>query len=134
MKKKIASKEAMKKSTPAKDVDEYIAAAPEEMQTALKELRKTIKAVAPMAEEVISYRIPTYKYKGSLVHFAAFKNHSSLIVVNKSLLQTFKNELEDYYTSGATIRFTAKNPLPAALVKKIIKTRIEENELREKHK
>jgi uncharacterized protein YdhG (YjbR/CyaY superfamily) len=108
----------MRKSAPAKDVDEYIATAPEEMRKALEELRKTIKAAASMAEEVVSYRIPTYKYQGSLVHFAAFKNHSSLIVVNKSLLETFKNELKDYYTSGATIRVTVKNPLPVALVKK----------------
>lgn len=87
-----------------------------------------------MAEELISYRIPTYKYHGSLVHFAAFKNHSSFIVVDKSLLEIFKSELEGYKTSGTTIRFTAENPLPAALVKKIVKARIEKNELNAKQK
>jgi uncharacterized protein YdhG (YjbR/CyaY superfamily) len=69
-----------------------------------------------------------------LVHFAAFKNHSSFIVVDKSLLETFKSELEGYKTSGATIRFSTKNPLPAALVKKIVKARIEKNELLAKQK
>jgi uncharacterized protein YdhG (YjbR/CyaY superfamily) len=134
MEKKAVSKETTKKKAPAKDVDEYIAAAPKETREVLEKLRKTIKAAAPMAEEIISYRIPTYKYHGSLVHFAAFKNHSSFIVVDKSILETFKNELEDYYTSGTTIRFSAENPLPEALVKKIVKTRLKENEARAKNK
>lgn len=131
MEKKAVSKEAEEKSAPAKDVDEYLAAIPEKERIALEDLRKD---AAPMAKERISYRIPTYKYHGPLVHFAAFKNHSSLIVVDKSLLETFKDELEDYKTSGATIRFSAEKPLPAVLVKKIVKARIEENELRAKHK
>ncbi len=129
MEKKEVSKE---KEAPAKDVDEYIAKAPEEAREALEELRKNIKTAAPMAEEIISYRIPTYKYNGSLVHFAAFKNHSSFIVVDKFLLETFKNELEEFKTSGTTIRFTAEKPLPAALVKKIVKARIEANDARAK--
>lgn len=134
MEKKAVSKEAEEKSAPAKDVDEYLAAIPEKERIALEDLRKVIKDAAPMAKERISYRIPTYKYHGPLVHFAAFKNHSSLIVVDKSLLETFKDELEGYKTSGATIRFSAEKPLPAVLVKKIVKARIEENELRAKHK
>ena len=134
MKKKTVSKELAEKSPPAKDVDEYLAAVPEKERIALEDLRSAIKDAAPMAEELISYRIPTYKYKGSLVHFAAFKNHSSFIVVDKSLLETFKTELEGYKTSGATIRFSADNPLPAALVKKIVKARIEKNEALAKQK
>ena len=133
MEKKIVSKKP-EKEAPAKDVDGYIATAPQEARETLEELRKNIKAAAPMAEELISYRIPTYKYKGSLVHFAAFKNHSSFIVVDKSLLETFKSELEGYKTSGATIRFSADNPLPASLIKKIVKVRVEKNELLAKQK
>jgi uncharacterized protein YdhG (YjbR/CyaY superfamily) len=130
--KKGITKEESKKSAPAKDVDEYIALAPKNHQEVLRNIRKTIRDAAPQAEELISYRIPTYKYHGSLVHFAAFKNHCSFIVVNKAILETFKSELEGFYTSGATIRFTAEKPLPEALVKEIVKTRMKENEERVK--
>ncbi|MGZ7044415.1 MAG: iron chaperone [Methanobacterium sp.] len=132
MKKNAISKEKTKKETPTKDVDEYISSAPKKHQEALKNIRNAIREAAPQAEELISYRIPSYKYHGSLVHFAAFKNHCSFIVVNKTILETFKSELEGYYTSGATIRFTALKPLPEALVKKIVKKRMEENEMRAK--
>ena len=64
-------------SGPAKNVDEYLAAVPEMVQPVLEKLRKTIRSAAPQAEEVISYQIPTYKYHGPLVHFAAFRNHCS---------------------------------------------------------
>ena len=77
--KKAVSKDIKEKSTPAKDVDEYLITVPEKERVALEYLRKAIKDAAPMAEEIISYRIPTYNYHGSLVHFAAFKNHSSLL-------------------------------------------------------
>ncbi len=125
-------KKKAEKSDPAKNVDEYIDLAPKKHQESLKNIRKAIREAAPQAEELISYRIPSYKYHGSLVHFAAFKNHCSFIVVNKSILETFKSELEGYYTSGATIRFTTEKPLPKALVKKIVKTRMKENEMRAK--
>jgi uncharacterized protein YdhG (YjbR/CyaY superfamily) len=115
---------------PAKNVDEYLNALPEAVRTTLEKVRQTIKAAAPKAEEVISYQIPTYKYMGPLVHFAAFKNHSSLIVVNKTILKIFDKELQSYKTSGTTIHFTPDKPLPAALVQKIVKTRIKENEER----
>ncbi|MGZ7095619.1 MAG: iron chaperone, partial [Methanobacterium sp.] len=104
MKKNAISKEKTKKETPTKDVDEYISSAPKKHQEALKNIRNAIREAAPQAEELISYRIPSYKYHGSLVHFAAFKNHCSFIVVNKTILETFKSELKGYYTSGATIR------------------------------
>lgn len=132
--KKAISKEKAKKEAPAKDVDEYIAQASKKHQVVLKNIRKAIKEAAPEAEELISYRIPTYKYHGSLVHFAAFKNHCSFIVVNKAILETFKSELKGFYTSGATIRFTAENPLPEEIIKKIVKTRMNENEMRAKNK
>lgn len=118
---------------PAKSVDEYLAAAPEEARPVLEKLRKTIRAAAPMAEEVISYQIPTYKYHGPLVHFAAFRNHCSFFAVSKSIIDRFSNELEPWDTSGTTIHFSAKNPLPASLVKNIVKTRIAENEARVKN-
>jgi uncharacterized protein YdhG (YjbR/CyaY superfamily) len=87
---------------------------------------------APGAEENISYGIPTYKLNGPLIHWAAFKNHASLIGVEKGLLKHFAAELKPFKTAGSTIRFTAENPLPAALVKKIVKYRVAQNLLLQK--
>ncbi|MDZ7267572.1 MAG: DUF1801 domain-containing protein [candidate division KSB1 bacterium] len=122
------------KRAPAKDVDAYLASAPKELRPVLENLRQAIKAVAPKAEEVISYQIPTYKYHGPLVHFMARASHCSFITVNKEVLKKFKAELENFDTSGTTIHFTAENPLPAALVKKIVKARVAENEAQAKLK
>jgi uncharacterized protein YdhG (YjbR/CyaY superfamily) len=118
---------------PVKNVDEYLTATPEEVRPVLEKLRKTIRAAAPKAEEVISYQIPTFKFHGPLVHFAAFKNHCSFYVVSKPIMKTFSSELKPWDTSGTTIHFSAKNLLPASLVKKIVKARIEENEARAKN-
>jgi uncharacterized protein YdhG (YjbR/CyaY superfamily) len=123
-----------KKSAPAKDVDAYLAAAPKELRAALENLRAAIKAAAPKAEEVISYQIPTYKYHGPVVHFVARASYCSFIAASKTVLEKFKGELEEFDTSGTTIHFTVEKPLPAALVKKIVKARIAENELRVKQK
>ena len=117
-----------------KNVDEYLQALPEEVRTTLEKFRQTILEAAPEAEESISYQIPTYKYRGTLVHFVARKNYCSFIVVSKSILETFKSELEDYDISGTTVHFTIEKPLPANLVQKIVKARIKENELYGKHK
>ncbi|MEN6342986.1 MAG: DUF1801 domain-containing protein, partial [Methanospirillum sp.] len=89
-----------------------------------------IRAAAPEAAESISYRIPTYKYHGSLVHFAAFPKHSSLIVVSRPTVERFLGELEGYHVSGTTIRFTPDHPLPPTLVERIVRARVEENEAR----
>lgn len=123
--KKAASSQ---KHAPAEDVDAYLASAPKELRAALDDLRAAIKAAAPKAEEVISYRIPTYKYHGPLVHFVARESYCSFIAVSKTVLEKFKDDLEDFDTSGTTIHFTAEKPLPAALVKKIVKARVAENE------
>jgi uncharacterized protein YdhG (YjbR/CyaY superfamily) len=123
-----------KRSVPARDVEGYLAVLPKEARVTLEKLRKTIKAAAPKAEEAISYQVPTFKYHGPLVFFAAFKNHCSFYVVSKSIMKTFSRELKPYDTSGTTIHFSAENPLPATLVKRIVKARIEENESHVKHK
>ena len=115
-------------------MDDYLVSIKEDTRPVMEKLRKSIKAAAPEAEEVISYQIPTYKYHGPLVHFMAGKNHCSFIAVSKSILEKFKSELKGYKTSGTTIHFSAENPLPATLVTKIVKARIEENELRVKNK
>jgi len=115
---------------PAKTVDEYLAAIAPEVRAVLEQLRMTVKAAAPEAEETISYQIPTYNYQGPLVHFVARGSYCSFIVVSRLVLETFKKELKDYDISGTTIHFTSGHPLPAALVEKIVKARITENEER----
>jgi uncharacterized protein YdhG (YjbR/CyaY superfamily) len=115
-------------TTPA-TVDDYLAALPEEARATLEKIRKTIKAAAPKATEVISYQMPMYKYHGLLVGFAAFKNHCSFFPGAKPMA-TYKDELKAYKTSKGTIRFPIGKSLPAALVKKLVKARIAENEKR----
>ena len=116
--------------TPAKTVDDYLAATSPDVRAVLEQLRMTIKVAAPEAEETISYQIPTYKYQGPLVHFVARGSYCSFIVVSRLVLETFKNELKDYDISGTTIHFTPAHPLPSALVEKIVKARIRENKER----
>jgi len=117
------------KNAPAKDVDEYLAGVPKEARATLEKLRKTIKAAAPMASESISYQMPMYKHHGMVIGFAAFKDHCSLFP-GAAVMDAHKEELKRYDTSKGTIRFPANKPLPAALVKKLVKARIAENEAR----
>jgi uncharacterized protein YdhG (YjbR/CyaY superfamily) len=127
----------MKKATSGvpKDIDEYLAGVPEPARTTLNKIRSMIRSASPAeATEAISYGMPAFKYKGSLVAFAAFSNHCSLFPMNSSLIKTFKKELEGFETSKGTIRFPGDKPLPAALLKKLVKARVTENEQREKAK
>ena len=119
----------MKKTAPAKNVDEYLAGVPKETHAVLEKLRQTIKAAAPMAVEGISYQMPMYKHHGMVIGFAAFKNHCS-IFPGAAITESFKKELKGYSTSKGTVRFSADKPLPAALVRKLVKARIKENEAR----
>lgn len=117
----------------AKNVDEYLAAVPKEARAELEKLRRTIKAAAPMATETISYQMPMYKHHGMVVGFAAFKNHCSLFP-GSGVMDAYKKELKDYETSKGTIRFTIDKPLPATLVKKLVRDRIKQNEAHAKTK
>ena len=117
-----------KRSVAPKDVDEYVARVPEPARSTLNKMRALIRSVAPPeATETISYGIPAFKYKGMLVWFAAFSNHCSLFP-GSSVIEAFKNELKDFHTSKGTIRFPVDKPLSAALVKKLVKARIAQNE------
>ena len=112
-------------------VEDYLAALPEESRAALEKLRKTIKAAAPEATETISYQMPAFKDNGRfLVSCAAFKDHCSLFPASEAVIEALGEELKPYFTGKGTIRFHADKPLPAALVKKIVKVRIEENAAR----
>ena len=113
----------------AADVDAYLAALPDEARAALEQLRRTIKAAAPDAIEVISYQMPAFKLRGrSLVAFAAFKAHYSLFPMSKAVIEAHQDELTAYQTSKGTIRFPFGQPLPAALVRRLVEARIAENE------
>jgi uncharacterized protein YdhG (YjbR/CyaY superfamily) len=114
---------------PAGDVDEFLAAVPNEARAALEKVRGHIRAAAPGATESISYGIPTFKLEGRpLVGTGATKNHCALYVMSPEVMEAHAAELEGYDTSKGTVRFPAENPLPAALVKKLVKARIAENE------
>jgi uncharacterized protein YdhG (YjbR/CyaY superfamily) len=112
-------------------VTEYLRAVPAKPRAALQNLRKTIKAAAPGAVEVISYQMPAFKYQGRvLVFYAAFKDHCSFFPASMAVIAAHKDELKGYARSKGTIRFAADKPLPATLVKKLVKARIRENEAR----
>jgi len=116
-----------------KNVDEYLAGVPESARGTLDKLRAAIRsAVPPEATETISYGIPAFKYKGVLVWFAAFSNHYSLFP-GASVIEAFKQELKDFSTSKGTIHFPSDKPLPAALVKKLVKARVAQNESKKQH-
>jgi uncharacterized protein YdhG (YjbR/CyaY superfamily) len=118
---------------PVKDVDEYIALAPKEVQDKLKEFRATIKTAAPSAQERISYGIPYYYYKGRLVYFGLSKKHIGLYIPTP-VVKEHKGELKGYETTKATVRFPLDKKLPVMLIKKLIKVRVKKNEETEKRK
>ena len=123
----------MKKSTPAsripQTVDEYLDTVPEPARTTLTKIRAAIRSAVPKdTVETISYRIPTYKYKGMLVCFAAFAKHCSLFLATSSIPEPIREELKDHLASKGTIQFPVDKPLPDALVKKIVKARVAQNE------
>jgi len=107
-------------------IDEYIATFPEEIQKILEELRATIKAAAPDAEEKISYQMPTFTLKGNLVHFAAWKNHIGFYPTSSGT-QAFKNELSIYEGAKGSVKFPIDKPLPLDLISKIVRFRVAEN-------
>ena len=110
-----------------KNVDAYIASAPKEVQSRLKELRRAIKKTAPTALEKISYGMPYYSYKGRLIYFAIAKTHIG-IYLPTPIIQEHKKELTKYATAKATVRFPLDKKLPIALIKKLVKARMKKNE------
>ena len=124
----------MRKSKPAASttVDEYLLGIPEPARTTLRKVRATIRSAAPAATtEGISWGMPMFKYKGMLLGLAAFSNHCS-IFPGPTVIAALKDELKGFHTSKGTIQFPMDKPLSAALVKKVVKARIAENELRKR--
>ncbi len=110
-----------------RSVDEYIASFPEDVQARLEEVRATIKAAAPNAEERISYQMPTFVLNGTLVYFAAWKNHIGLYPASGGVPEAFKDELSKYETAKGTIKFPLDEPLPLELISRIVQFRVAEN-------
>ena len=112
-----------------KTIDEYLAALSEDIRAALEKLRKTIRAAAPKAEECISYQIAAFRFNGRmLVGFGATAKHCAFYLMSSSTVEAHADELKNYDTSKGTIRFQAHKPLPVALVRKLVKARIKEND------
>jgi uncharacterized protein YdhG (YjbR/CyaY superfamily) len=111
------------------DVDAFLAGLPEGMRGALEDLRRTIATAAPDAVEGIGYGVPAFKYRGRpLVSFGAGKNHCSFYVQSPSVIDAHRDELADYDTAKGTIRFAPDKPLPAGLVTKLVKARMDETD------
>jgi len=107
------------------DVDAYIAAAPKAAQPLLRQLRDLIRSGAPKADERISYGMPYYRYHGHLMYFAVFKNHIGLYPVGNADKHLGMGE---YMTSKGTFRFPLDQPLPVTEIRRLVKTRVKENE------
>ena len=119
---------ASKSKIAPKNIDEYLAGIPESSRGTFNKMRAAIRsAVPPQAAEIISYRIPAFKDKGVLVWFAAFSKHCSLFPT-AAVIEAFKDELKGFSTSKGTIHFPTDKPLPTALVKKLVKARVAQNE------
>jgi len=116
----------MKANQTPKTIDEYIADFPPDVQNLLQKVRTTIKKAAPEAEEAIKYQMPTFVFKGNLVHFAAFKNHIGLYPF-PSGIEKFKKELASYRGGKGTARFPLDEPIPFELISKIVKFRVKQN-------
>ena len=114
-------------------VEAYLAKVPEPARTTLQKVRATIRSAVPReATEGLSYGMPAFRYKGALVAYAAFKDHCSFFPMQASLLDEMKDELKNYRTSKGTPQFPQDKPLPAALLKKMVKLRVAENDQKAK--
>ena len=110
-------------------IDEYIYAQPESIRGKLEELRQIIKEAAPLTVEVISYGMPAFKANSVLVYFVANKNHIGFYPTSSPIV-VFKDDLTAYKTSKGAIQLPIKSGIPAALIEKIVKYRIQEDEIK----
>jgi uncharacterized protein YdhG (YjbR/CyaY superfamily) len=130
---KKSNRVARPRADAPKTVDEYMARVPEPARTTLSKVRALIRSVVPAeTTEVLSYGIPTFRHKGALVAFAAFKEHCSLFPLGSSALDTMRADVKPYRVAKGTLHFPTDKPMPAPLLKKILKARIAQNEQRSK--
>jgi uncharacterized protein YdhG (YjbR/CyaY superfamily) len=127
--KKKSSRAPRMRANRSKTVEEYLARVTEPARTTLEKMRTVIRSVVPKeTTEVISYGMPTFRYKRMLVSLAAFKDHCSFFPLGSSVLDSLADELGEFRVAKGTLRFPIDKPMPAALVKKIVKARLAENE------
>jgi uncharacterized protein YdhG (YjbR/CyaY superfamily) len=127
----MTMKAKAKSASKPKTIDQYLAAVDPDKRAALQKLRRTIRAAVPRAEECISYGIPAFRLDGKLLlWFAAAKNHCSLYP--GTVIEELAEELEGYETSRGTIRFQPDHPLPATLVRKLLKARLRRTSVRQR--
>ena len=112
--------------TAPKNIDEYIAGFPPDIQEILEKIRLTIRKAAPKAEEAIKYMMPTFTLNGNLVHFGAYKTHIGFYPAPKGI-EAFKEELSVYEGGKGTVRFPLDKPIPFVLISKIVKFRVRQN-------
>jgi uncharacterized protein YdhG (YjbR/CyaY superfamily) len=125
------SSASAKNSDASAAVDAYLAKVPEPARTTLQKVRATIKSIVPKDTiEVLSYGMPSFRHKGALVAYAAFKDHCSFFPMQASLIDEMNDELKSYRISKGTLQFPLDKPLPVALLKKMVKLRVAENEIR----
>jgi len=115
----------LKEKTKVETVDDYIAKQPKKVQVLLRQMRTAVRSAAPQATEVISYGMPAFRQRGILAYFAAFKNHIGFYPT-LSAVKAFEKDLSRFETSKGTVRFPLDQPLPLALVKRIVKFRVKE--------
>ena len=113
-------------SNPPQTVDDFIAGFPAEIQSILQQIRSIIRETVPDAEEVISYKMPTYRLHGNLVHFAAFKHHIGFYPAPTGV-EAFEEELAPYQHAKGSIRFPLDRSIPYDLIRKIVEFRVKEN-------
>ena len=113
-------------TTNYKDIDDYIAAFPKDVQKILEKIRATIKKAAPRAAEAISYQIPTFNFHGYLIYFAAYKNHIGVYPAPRGV-EKFKKDLARYGAGKGTLRFPLDEPIPYDLITKIVEFRAKQN-------
>ena len=115
-------------ATPA-NVNEYLAALPEDRRVALEEMRRTVNAAAPEATETIAYSMPALRSHGGqfLVSYAAYKKHYSLFPASGEVIAVLGDELAPYLAGRGTIQFPARDPIPLDLVRRIVEIRVREN-------
>lgn len=109
-------------------VEEYLATLPDDRRAAVEELRRTIRAAAPEATETIAYEMPAFRSHGGqfLVSYAAYKNHYSLFPASRAVIEALGEAIEPYRAGKGTIRFPASRPIPVALVREVVRVRLEE--------
>jgi uncharacterized protein YdhG (YjbR/CyaY superfamily) len=113
-------------NTRSKEIDQFIAGFPKEVQEILEKVRETVREAAPEADETINYGIPTFTLNGNLVHFSAFKNHIGFYPT-PSGIEKFKKELSAYEMAKGSVKFPLVQPIPYDLIARIVEFRVKEN-------